>query len=484
MQPLKELLESAVGQATFDAGRVEKNEGGLVISYASRPQELVTPKRLSQMIATKGWHSDEFRRASSARLIISDEAFSELECHVRSLLQDYVEPETDRIGKTFPIGESEESYSGYSRIRDDGILNIHTWSSPVSDFTRALVKGAAVVGPEVVVRQLQGWLEGDEPVKYRTATILNGVAFTGALAPLKGIHTESLPLSAHELPVHLPQTSGMSARDYVGRTALYIDHEASPALFRPGAATLKETVKVRNVAGIDFDIACEALSLESNTYVDTGVFWCQYEGLQGLTKINSGNTWSYGGKRYESWLLTARGDLVDRYSEGVGTLIPDGGSGPLPSEERLCETLRAIKALGPGHTIRRAISRWMKSRNRQPSLADRYIDLRIALEALYLKDFPNENNQEMGLRLALFGAWHLGDGFKSRKIVREELRLAYREASKAVHRGFIVGKSQNRKLLDDAQEHCHRGILKLLREGPPTDWGDLILGAEYSGSDQ
>ena len=36
-----------------------------------------------------------------------------------------------------------------------------------------------------------------------------------------------------------------------------------------------------------------------------------------------------------------------------------------------------------------------------------YIDLRIALESLYLRDFANEHSQEMRFRLALFGAWHL-----------------------------------------------------------------------------
>ena len=57
MQQLKELLELAVGQATFDAGRVERNEGGLVISFASRPHKLVAPRQLSHMIATKGWEA-------------------------------------------------------------------------------------------------------------------------------------------------------------------------------------------------------------------------------------------------------------------------------------------------------------------------------------------------------------------------------------------------------------------------------------------
>ena len=52
---------------------------------------------------------------------------------------------------------------------------------------------------------------------------------------------------------------------------------------------------------------------------------------------------------------------------------------------------------------------------------DRYIDLRIALEALYLEDFPDERTtQEMRFRLALFGAWHLGDNFKERQVLTQK----------------------------------------------------------------
>ena len=480
MEQLKELLGVAVGRATFDVGRIVWREGGDVISYASRPQELVTPQQLSQMIAAKGWRAKDFRRASRARLIVCDRALLELERHVRFLLQDYVDPETDRIGHAFPTGGNEESYSGHPIIDDDSILNIRSWSSPVASFTKALVKGASVVGTKTVVCQLLGWLEGDEPVKYRTAAILNGVAFTEPLASLEGVHIEPLPLSSDELPVHLPQLSGMSADDYMGRTVLYIDYEASPALFRPGASSLVETFKVRNVADVGFDIACEAMSLESDTCVETGFYWCHYEGLPGLTEARDGNSWSFDGKRYESWHLTTRGNLIDRYSEGVGTLLPDGSSGPLPAEERLIDTLRAIKALGAGHPVRTSISRWMKSKGSRNVLVDSFIDLRIALETLYLQDFLNETtSQEMRFRLPLFGAWHLGSKFEDRQNIRKQLRDSYDTASVAVHGGSI-SHVQKEELLSTGQGLCRRGIYKMLNEGPPDDWGDLILGAEYA----
>ena len=70
------------------------------------------------------------------------------------------------------------------------------------------------------------------------------------------------------------------------------------------------------------------------------------------------------------------------------------------------------------------IQRWIKSKTDQ-LLPDRFIDLRIALESLYLKDFFNEHSQEMRFRLSLFGAWHLGSEIGDRRLIRKRLRDAY-----------------------------------------------------------
>ena len=120
--------------------------------------------------------------------------------------------------------------------------------------------------------QILRWREGRDPVRYRTAALLNGVAFTNPLSPLAGVDIEPLPLSADELPVHLPKSSGMSAADYLGRTVLYIQHEASPAFFRPGTTSPDEVVAVQDVAGVEFDTVCRALSLESDTNVKPGFY--------------------------------------------------------------------------------------------------------------------------------------------------------------------------------------------------------------------
>ena len=94
---------------------------------------------------------------------------------------------------------------------------------------------------------------------------------------------------------------------------------------------------------------------------------------------------------------------------------------------------------------------------------------------LFLKDFANARSQEMRFRLSVFGAWYLAEDIEERRCIRKTLMAAYDAGSEAVHEGKVSEKK--RGTLSSAQDLCRRGILDLLHEGPPDDWGDLILGA-------
>ena len=143
------------------------------------------------------------------------------------------------------------------------------------------------------------------------------------------------------------------------------------------------------------------------------------------------------------------------------------------------DVIHTIKALQSADgKLRIAVDRWKRSKRPNARLEDRYIDLRISLETLYLKDFVNENSGEMRFRLPLFGAWHLGANFGERRSIRKALRDAYDTASAAVHTGEVP--SNRTRNLKEAQDLCRQGILKLLSECAPEDWGDLILGASPS----
>ena len=100
-------------------------------------------------------------------------------------------------------------------------------------------------------------------------------------------------------------------------------------------------------------------------------------------------------------------------------------------KDELLHTLEAL--MRADRKLRIATERWRRSRRSYVRLEDAFIDLRIALESLYLKDFVNEHSQEMRFRLTVFRAWHLAKNFDERQSIRKTLRAAYDMASKAIH---------------------------------------------------
>ena len=160
---------------------------------------------------------------------------------------------------------------------------------------------------------------------------------------------------------------------------------------------------------------------------------------------------------------------------------PATGITTLTSEDYAITTLtgviirRALKALQAPNSkgIRNSVSRWTKSKDNRQGLEDQFIDLRIALEHLYL---GWGSNAELGFRLALSGAWHLGNNLEDRRNIYKTLRKAYNQGSAAVHPHDLVLSRENYELFSDAQAICRRGIFKMLQEGPPQDREDLLLG--------
>ena len=110
--------------------------------------------------------------------------------------------------------------------------------------------------------------------------------------------------------------------------------------------------------------------------------------------------------------------------------------------------------------------------NPEGDLTDRFVDLRIALEALLL---PDGTDRQLSYTLAVRGAWLLGEGAAGRREAWRILRNVYGTASKLVHGGTM--KADNMTLLTEAQGLCRKGILRVLDKGKVGDWDGLILGA-------
>ena len=468
MQCLNELIASILEQTTFDMGRTEiTHDLRIITHYSSRQEEIISPVQLREIYERNRWSDEEDDSARRAHLIVPEQLMSQLADQLRLFLEEYINPETDRIGHAVPINGT--TTSGRSSVRKD--RSLHTeYVSSVDDFAKGIIKGAAVLGVERIAHLLSQWRLG-EPLAYRRSTIVNGLTVNEPFSPREDIHIEPLPLSTDQLPAYLPTRRGVSQEDYLGRTVLSLGVSQSPPLFRPSTTPAEQTTNTRQA--IDFDTVCQALSLEVNNHLDESFFWNDYQELGAFSLSNATESWAIGTRR-----LAGRpwGSMNFNFDTGVHTLVPEDQSPRSIDVEQLCHTLRALE--GQNDKMRVAVARWRKSKDSSVPVADRFIDLRIALEALYLRDFLNEQSQEMRFRLALFGAWHLGTDLEERRRIRKSLRDAYDVASSAVHLGKVDHARE--QTLSDGQDLCRRGILKLIKEGEPRNWSDLILGSDLS----
>lgn len=303
------------------------------------------------------------------------------------------------------------------------------------------------------------------PITFRHMALLTGARLEAEVTVSHGIRMVKLPSSTSEVPSYFPDGSPLQSTDILGQTLLVIDYTvrsmfADPELQKPYDELFQHQQVCSELPDFDVHQFCEVLSLASDGPIACVAEWIHLD---------------------PDAVFIPRGR-----NTGSMTLYP---LAPRPRSQVMASKLRVEDAVlfyetrkrlstGPTQEFEVPIQRWIRSKSDQ-FMTDKFIDLRIALESLYLKDFIDEYSQEMRFRLPLFGAWHLGSDFNQRRWIRKRLRDAYDMASGAVHGGAVDGVAENQELLSDAQDLCRRGILKLLSDGEPDDWGDLILGAGF-----
>ena len=475
-QQLRELLETAANRTTFDMGRQEFRSDAIRSSFAARPGEVIDSDRFGGIASTDNWN-DDFVAAERARPMVPDEPYSKLNEFLRCLLAEYIDPDSDRVGHAFPVN-GKNSYGSHSH--GSLWLTRSAFVSELGELSYALVRAAAVLGAKKVSDLVSGWVQG-RPVEYRSCGLINGLYIDVPVGPLDGVYISPLPRSTDKLPGSLPRIAGLSKRNYIGRTVASLSTCAQPAFFHPDYLEGDSGVEVVTTSGVGFPQLFKALSLVENTHVERGFFWNDYLDQSAFCLSPSQNTWSFPNSGYSKSLPLGASWRFDHVTDVQTLVLPEGSISSINPLE-LRDTLKAVASVD-SRELNLAIERWSRSKKSRSNLEDSFIDLRIALEALYLKDFTNEYSQEMRFRLSLFGAWHLGADLEERQTIRKALRDAYDRASGVVHGGDLEDNESSRELLSAAQDLCRQGILKLIREGMPSseEWGNLILGSELAG---
>ena len=417
-QELTDLLKKSVDLATFD----------VVVMGRLRTCTLPELKVLYERNRASG-NPPHWR----AKVRVLENVRSELVRALLTLLSDYIAE--DSVGTSF-LGQPAELT--LARLAD------------------SVIQAAAIRSPEETAELLKNWVGGDA-VEYLQCAVLSGVGVDEPLVMEGGIRFEALPESSDKIPSHVP---GIVTLEYftnialMGAVKVSIDCKSGPAFYRPEERepTHHHTWAYGQFLGRPIDALCEVLSLTCDSFVTWSASWSDY---------NEDNPFRY-----------VMGSSCSFHEEGAFTRVGTRLSRDhLPDVNNLLAKLSAGQS--GGNRLHRAIRRWMNSK-REKELADQFIELRIALEALYLKG----DRDELGFRLANYGAWHLGADFGKRHEYRETLHKAYRFGSRAVHAGEVEASEENRKLLTDAQDLCRKGILKSLDEAKEPSWDDLILGNE------
>ena len=414
-----QLLESVSDATIYDAGRSGKFTREQLRAVSERD------KLSGGMVA------------ASARAVVPSLQMDHVLPIFRNLLGSFIDNATDRIGNglvTLAGGIPEPTLSEYVQI---------------------LIRASATLGGERTAELLIDWVRG-EPVKYKAVSLLNGLTIDQPLILQEGLHMYQLPQSSNELVAHLPAMSldmhGLHAM--LGRVALSIDCEAGPALYRPSrgeetSSNLKHIWAGGKIDNLSVDSLCEAMSLASGGCVRWQFSWRDFGDVREFLIVYGGTSftnvplWTDASKFTQENLEHAREIHELRNAKGKSNLSLDT-----------------------------AIRRWIKSKSSESSFADQLIDLRIALEALYL----DNTEGELRFRLASHGAWHTSQGAGERKQNFQTLLQTYKLASSAVHGGDVKANDKNKKLLKSAQKLCQEGIMKRLGEKTAPKWNDLIMG--------
>ena len=451
------VLRDALPDVTFDMGRiVEKRLHGSISIYASRDEEALSPRRLREIHEGAKWGDKLLRRARQARVNMPESTRSRIAEALRELLDDYVDPESDTVGHAFPM---RGDHGGAVKYERDGLYT-HANVSSTKRLAEALAQGAAVAGCDRVAELVTAWA-GGAPMSYRTCTVIP-ITLARPLSPTPGIDLVPLPRSTDELPPRLPARERRWGAQFLGQTIVSVDAKTTPALFRPTGETPQGALHATLIPEVRLETIWDGLSLESRTLVDGGLTWDDYGEFRALSNEEGGVRGALSHLEHWKGQTTSMTGVstVEIHEHGVVNLC----------EKRLGQRLHELHRADPRTRV--SVSRWRSAMGAVRGLADRFIDLRIALECLFL---PRQPGPELKFRLAVNGAWFVGKSGTDRRKVWDTLRSAYDLASAAVHQGTVKDNKENRAVLDDALEVCRKGILKVLHEGPTTDWTTVIL---------
>ena len=448
---LVNLLSEALAETEFRADR------GTVFSA----------EQLRCALTETYWGAPDRKKAMSARPEPQDAVIERLAEDLRQRLNPYVHAPTDSVGHSFRIASDA---GGIVRARPDRVVEVQS-KSDLSRFARGLIRAAAVIGPQSAVQALDQWAHV-EPLRCKICLVLDGAHAAERLELDQGLRVYPLATSSEGFPLSMPDLDWNAVGNILGHTVLEIDAHTFPVFFQPPEGDSEfpplETLTVLGNTKVDTFLI--ALSLLCNRRVDVAWSWTDYGDVAAFTTV------AQTGLGPESGSTRMLGLISSGLETNITELTRFNPPPPNIFANRLWRAWELVEELqqrmDTSTRFRIAVTRWAKSASRTNSAEDRVIDLRIALESLYLdSDFG-----ELGFRLATTGARHLGTILEERRKIRRTLSDFYGLASRVIHGTEINSvKNTDTELIRRARHVCRDGILKIVEEKHQPIWADLLL---------
>ena len=334
------------------------------------------------------------------------------------------------------------------------------WHPPIAEFALDCVRASVFLGSKRVVDLLSSWERG-VPIPYRCIVLLSGISVNETIRLDFGteggvIQFEKLPLSTDGVRRILPPMSEFNAplRNQLGAVMMTSTHGAKSAIFQdPKGQVESPSIDEWDEVSSPYRAIShlmDALSIACNTHVSWTMSWAESEDWR-----------AFGGQEKR----------LEIYSSA--TTSPETPAMTLAHLNDVRDLLPKWQRITENQKLMLAIRRWFRSKNRT-SLPDQLIELRIALEALYL---DNDVQGELSFRLATHVAWHLGKNPQERLAYQRSIRDVYALASRVVHGQVVKLGEGDRQLLTQAQDLCRSGIRKILEDGVRIPvWRKIILG--------
>ncbi|MCY4047794.1 MAG: HEPN domain-containing protein [Candidatus Dadabacteria bacterium] len=415
------------------------------------PSKSISCKTLIQSYNEPNKQSDtlpehnNFYIVGYAKAILSESFLEQLANKLRPLLSQYIDYESDTIGS--------------------GLVSLTGGMATPSliDFTRTLIKASVILGPETVAKVLFGWISG-EPIRYKVKVLFKKM-LPDEPVNLEGMEIMPLPNTTEELLALIPHS--IYNHDGIGklrnRAILTIDSTIQPALYKPSNRSGIQKKITSSIGDHSYfnlhknlNNFCNALSLARNACITWDTCW---DDLGYLLAFRDNGSFGYGSPRVPS---------ADDYVK--------------VEQHHMTQAWDIYMKLYGLHTkmtiLNIATHRWVKSKLSKFNYTDNYIDLRIALEALFL---GSSDKGELSFRLATNGAWYLGANPKERCEYFNMFRSIYTLSSKMIHASYRDEVSrEDHSILEKTQNACRDGILKRIEEGQEPKWNEVIMGVKQT----